>query len=217
MQFKLFKLREVPTEIYATTWLGQNTEGSVFEFQPTNVSAITSSVKTPNQAETVQIRTQAATSIWAGSPPALTCTLFDKCLPGCYKGNGNKVRNSLQLWTAEIPLHQHDSGCTRAHIPNSQQSFLHLHTFITASVREGDNTISAQRNQGQNSVLYTTALVSIGQVKFDRKKPSTHTNTNTHSITILNICLAGDVVVNDFRWYVGYEDAHKRVGACVCW
>ena len=31
LQFKLFKLREVPREIYTTTWLGQNTEGGVFE------------------------------------------------------------------------------------------------------------------------------------------------------------------------------------------
>ena len=75
---KLFKLREVPGEIYTTTLLGQNTEGGVFSLQPTNVSIITSSAKTPNQAKTVQISTWTATPIWAGPPLALTCTLFDK-------------------------------------------------------------------------------------------------------------------------------------------
>ena len=49
LQFKLLNIREIPREIYNTTRLGQNTEGSVFELQPANVSAITSSDKTPNQ------------------------------------------------------------------------------------------------------------------------------------------------------------------------
>ena len=56
----------------------KNPEGSVFGLQSAKVSAITSSVKTPNQAETVQIRTRTAKPIWAGPTLALTCTLFDK-------------------------------------------------------------------------------------------------------------------------------------------
>ena len=63
---KLFKLREAHREIYTTTWLGQNIEGSVFSLQPANVSTITSSAKTPNQAGTVQISTWTATMIWTG-------------------------------------------------------------------------------------------------------------------------------------------------------
>ena len=49
LQLKLIKLREVPREIYTTTWFCQNTERSVFELRPANVSAITSSAKTSNQ------------------------------------------------------------------------------------------------------------------------------------------------------------------------
>ena len=100
--------------------------------KPANVSAITSSAKTPNQAETVQISTRTATRIWAGPPLALTCTLFDKILPGCYKSNRNKVRKAsfcISCSSEQLRSQNTNSDCTRAYMPNSQQSSLHLQTF----------------------------------------------------------------------------------------
>ena len=109
-----------------------NTEGSIFELQSAKVSAITSSAKTPKS--TVQISIRAATSIWAGPPLALTCSPFDNWLPGCYKGNINKVREARFCisWSSE-QLRSHYINTTLAvqELTFLSESSLppHLHTF----------------------------------------------------------------------------------------
>ena len=69
----------------------KKTEGSVFEFQPATVSAITSSAKNP--ISTVQISIRVMTSIWAGPHQH-----WHSGLPGCYKGNINKAREACSVF-----------------------------------------------------------------------------------------------------------------------
>ena len=144
---------------------------------------MTSSAKTPNQAETIQISTWAATPIWTGNPLALTCTLFDKWLPGCYKGNINKVRDACFC----IPC---SSEQQRSHYTNTALAVQELTCSIPApshlsllrlSDRESKQSLHT-RILVPNGALYTIALVSIGQVKFNRRKPSARTNTKADTI-----------------------------------
>ena len=209
---KLFKLREVPREIYTTTWLGQNTEGSVFSLQPTSVSTITSSAKNPNQAETVQISTWTATPIWAGPPLALTCTLFDKWLPGCYKGNRNYVRKAcfcISCISEQLRSQNTNSGCAELTCPTHNCLPCTFRPFITASVR-----YMHTRNLGPNSALYVTALVSIGKVKLKRRKPSVRTHTNTHADAFF-IC---QTEWCGFKWFslICWVWRCTQTRACVC-
>ena len=118
---------------------------------------------------------------------------------------------SLQLWTVEIPLHQHDSGCTRAHIINLQQSSPHLHTFHYCVCQEV-KTVSAHPKPGPNQFL----VYNSPGLMFNRRNP-VHAQTQTHTPILFLYARRSDVVVNYFRWYVGYGDAHKHMSVCVCW
>ena len=144
-----------------TAWLGQNPEGSVhvFELQPTNVSAITSSAKTPNQAKTVQISTWAATPIWVGPPLTLICTLFDKWLPGFYKGKRNNVREAwfcISCISEQLRSHYTNTTLALQELTYPTHSSLPI-SLLRLSDRESKLSLHT-RNLGSNSALFTTGL-----------------------------------------------------------
>ena len=155
-----------------------------------------------------------ATQIWAGAPLALPCTPFDNWLPGCYKGNINKVREAISCSSEQLRSHFTTTILVVQELTFLSQSSLPrtwIPPFITASVRHGVKTISAHPKPGLKSALYTTALVSIEKVKFKRRKPSaTQTaRTNTNADTFL---YAGCKWLSSICWV--WRSTQAR--ACVC-
>ena len=101
-----------------------------------------------------------------GTPLTLTCTLFYKWLPGCYKEKPVSVfPSALNSWDPTTPtqLWLYKSSHTQPTAVLPAPSHLSL---LRLSGRESKQSLHS-RNLGPNSAVYTTALVSIGHVKFN--------------------------------------------------
>ena len=140
---------------------------------------------------------------------------IDKWLPGCYKGNKNKVREAcFCIPSSSEQLRSHytnNSGCTRAHM----QSSPHLHTFHHCVCQTGS------QNSPCTPETWAQTVPCIQKPWYPLDKWSLIEGNPLHAPTQTPILFLyarrSDVVVNAFRWYVGYGDANKHVSACVCW
>ena len=132
------------------------------------------------------------TPILAGPPLALRSTLFEKWLPGCYKGNRSKVREACFC----IPC---SSGQLRCHYTNTTLAVQELTyptysslprtitPFITASVRQSQNSLYTPETWAQTVPCIQQPWSPLDKSSLIEGNP---VHAKTHTPILFFICQA---------------------------
>ena len=142
----------------------------------------------------------------SGTPTSTDMDPFDNWLPGCYKGNINKVREAcFYICCSSEQLISH---CTNTilvvrdlTLPCQSSLPRTITHFVTASVRQGVKTVSAHPKPGSKIVPCIQQPWSPLETSSLNEENPVHAQIQSHTPILFYM-----PVVNDFRWYVWYRD-----------